>query len=125
METKTTDASGTYSFIVIESGAYTIVETQPIGYTSASADTIAIDVGTSAITGRDFAETVDPSASTAPTAQPSPTEVQPEPTTAPVARDEPSGGISLWIFVGAGLVVLAVAILAFLLGSHKQRRQAE
>jgi large repetitive protein len=55
--TTTTDASGTYTFIGLPAGNYTIEQTQPAGYGSSTPNAVSVTVGAGNSGGADFGET--------------------------------------------------------------------
>nr|WP_298719688.1 SdrD B-like domain-containing protein [uncultured Steroidobacter sp.] len=55
--TTTTDANGTYTFVGLPAGNYTIEQTQPVGYGSSTPNSVSVTVGTGNSAGADFGET--------------------------------------------------------------------
>jgi uncharacterized repeat protein (TIGR01451 family) len=55
--TTTTDTNGTYTFVGLPAGNYTIEETQPAGYGSSTPNSVSVTVGTGNSAGADFGET--------------------------------------------------------------------
>lgn len=55
--TTTTDANGTYTFVGLPAGNYTIEETQPAGYGSSTPNAVSVTVGAGNSAGADFGET--------------------------------------------------------------------
>lgn len=55
--TTTTDTNGTYTFVGLPAGNYTIEETQPAGYGSSTPNTVSVTVSAGSSAGADFGET--------------------------------------------------------------------
>jgi hypothetical protein len=71
--TVTAGGEGAYAFVSLQPGPYTVVQTQPLGYTSTSPDTVAVNVTAGNQAVADFGEQAfTPTPSPTPTVSPTP-----------------------------------------------------